>query len=160
MAVQADMKYEATVKDAYMTESKTKGTAGLFFSFDTEDGPIDHTFYITPSTAERLKENLFQCFGISPAELNDVSFLEKISNRVRGDKVQITTKEDEYNGDVRVVVQWMNPVGFGAKRVEHTGLKRIAGIFGGGPVSSPAYSNRNEPPPAFNQGITDDDVPF
>lgn len=158
MAVLAGEKYDAVIKDAYLTESMEKGTPGLFISYDTDAGNIDHTWFITPNTVDRLKENLLQCFGITAAELNDNAFLAKIGARIKGDRVKITTKEDEYNGNKRVVVQWMNPAG--AKRVEPSNMKRIAGIFGGGPVSSPAYTNRNEPPPNDFGGITDEEPTF
>lgn len=156
MPVQPDTKYDAVIREAYITESMEKQTPGLFMSYDTADGNIEHTWYITPNTVDRLKENLFQCFQITPAELNDNVFLSKIGARIKGDRVKITTKEEEYNGKMKIVVQWMNPAG--AKKIEPQALKRVAGIFGGGPVSSPEY--RQEPPAQDFGGLTDDEVAF
>lgn len=162
MSVRPETKYKETeVLDAFMTESKEKGTAGLYFKLLTEDGEIEHTAWITPNTVERLKETLFECFSITGTELLDVAFLAKIGERIRGDKVSITTDEgDERYG---VKVKWMNPAGFKPKKLESVSLKRIAGLFGGGPVSSPAYKPGSEPPPLAwggGTGVTDDDVPF
>lgn len=161
MPVQPDTKYEATVKDAFLSESKNAGTPGLFISFETEDGSIDHTFYVTTKTVEKLKEDLGKCFGITQAQLMDGAFLSSIGTTLRGQKVSITTQEKEYNGNVSVAVQWMNPLGFKPKTLDVQGVKRVAGLFGGGPVSSPAYRTGSQPPAAnWEAPITDEDVPF
>ena len=156
MGMQPETKYDAQVIDAFMTESKTKGTAGLFFALQTEVGRVEHTAWITPNTVSRLKEVLYDCFGVTSEQLSDLNFLAKIGEKLKGQMVSITRDEgDEQYG---VKVKWMNPAGFTPKRVEPVGLKRIAGLFGGGPVSSPAYMPRaEEPPPASWDGS---DVPF
>ena len=157
MSLQPDEKYEATVKDAYLTTSKTKGTAGIFFAFETEAGPIEHTAWLTPATAERLKETLGKCFGTTPEQLVDEKYLTSIGTLWRGEKVQITTEGDEYNGEERVIVKWMNPAGFRPARIAGDEVKRFAGLFGGGPVSSPEYTTRAS---SLDDGITDSDIPY
>lgn len=157
MSVKADMKYSATVRDAFITESPAKGTTGLFLSFQTEDGPIAHTIWVTPATVNRVREDLGKCFGITGAQLQDDAFLEGIGAVVRGQNVQITTEMDDFKDEPRVIVKWMNPAVFTPKRITGTGMKRVTGLFGGGPVSSPAYSDRSG---AVAGTITDDDVPF
>jgi len=157
MILQPNEKYEATVKDAYLTASKNKGTAGIFFAFETEAGPIEHTAWLTPATAERLKETLGKCFGTTPEQLQDEAYLTSLGTHLRGHKLQITTDSDEYNGDERVIVKWMNPAGLRPLRVAGDEVKRFAGLFGGGPVSSPEYTSRAS---SLEDGITDSDIPF
>lgn len=159
MPLQPETKYEAKVLDAFMTETKTKGTDALYFKLETEAGKVGHFAYVTPKTIERLKETLLECFGVTSKELEDPSFLEKIGDRIRGEMVSITTDEgDEQYG---VKVKWMNPIGFTPQKSEPAKLKRVAAMFAGGPVSSPAYKAGGPPPLAWgNQSVTDDDVPF
>lgn len=163
MPLQPETKYEAKVLDAFFTETKTKGTDAIYFKLDTEAGQIGHFTYVTPRTIERLKETLYECFGITAEEMKDPAFLEKIGERIKGDVISITT--DEGDDQYGVKVKWMNPAGFKPKKSEPAKLERVAAMFAGGPVSSPEYKTKpvgGEPPPLAwgNQGITDDDVPF
>lgn len=157
--IKADEKYDATVKDAYLTES-AKGTLGIFFALQTSDGPIGHTVWLTPNTAERVQEDLGKCFGVTSKQLLDTTFLEDIGDILTGEVIQITTEAEDYRGEQRVKVKWMNPVLFKPSRASGNAVKRAAGIFSGGTVSSPDY--RPEPPagPPAGPPLSDDDVPF
>lgn len=150
MSVQAGNKYEATVKEAFVTESSKKATAGLFMVYTTSDGEIDKTWWITPATAERLLENLGTCFNITKAQMLDDEFIGAIGTVLRGQVCSITTEEASGpKGEPIVEVQWMNPAGYRPKKLQGGQLKRISGLFAGGPVSSPEYVDRMS-----------DDVPF
>ena len=159
MALKVDEKYTVKVVDAYLTESKEKGTPGLYVEFQCAEGKIYHTFYITQATVFRLKENLEKCFGITAAQLADNAFLDRIGNFLRDQECQITTIGKEYNDKIIPEVQWMNPVRNKPKKVEGSGVKRVAELFGGGPMSSPAYKGDDfeMPPPTT---WADDDTPF
>ena len=73
MPVAPDMKYEAKVVDAFLTESKTKKTPAIYFLFETDDGRIDHQMYVTPGTLERLKETMLDTFGTTAEDLAQMS---------------------------------------------------------------------------------------
>ena len=166
MPIQPDERYTVKVTDAYITESKEKGTLGLFMSYEGEDGSIDHTWWITSGTHEFLKESLQKCFSITEKQLLDMGFLEGIGKFLAGKEVSIVTEDKEYNGKHFVAVKWMNPAGFRPKAVEKTGVERAARIFGGGTVSAPRVlgaparqqqSRDSGPPP---QAPIYEDVPF
>jgi hypothetical protein len=149
MALVANEKYVARVKDAFITKSDT-GTAGLFMSYDTDSGSIDHTWHITDKTFERLMDNLGKCFGITEAQLLDNSFLDKIGDSVHGKECRIETEDHEYNGKHYVRIKWMNPIGFVPKKSSGAELSRVAGIFGG----------KRDAPAADFEGISDESAPF
>lgn len=161
MPILPDERYTVEVTDAYITESKEKGTLGLFMSYEGEEGKIDHTWWITPNTHEFLKESLQKCFGITDAQLMDMGFLETIGQFLAGKGCSVVTEEREYNGNVSVGVKWMNPAVFRPKAVEKIGLERAVRIFGGGTVSAPRNSRPLPPARVPPMGpIDDDDVPF
>ena len=159
MPLKPDEKYIMKVSDAYMTESKEKGTPALFMEYTSADGKIDREWYITMNTVARLREDLEKCFGITQEQLSDMAFLNRIGSFLRDQECQISTKGEEYNGKSIVKVQWMNPVRSKPKKVEGAGLKRVAGLFGGGPMSSPAYRGDDLGIPPAAPWL-DDETPF
>jgi hypothetical protein len=171
MPVKKDWRYLATVADACIKESTTKGTPGLFMEYSTDDGLIKHTWYISPNSRKKLAENLEACFGIDQNALSDWEFLDRLGEVLTGQTCDISTTEEEYDNKFRVIVSWMNPAGsgtpgpLGPKRVaDSQKLRRIAGIFGGGPVSSPAYKPNalvpRDPAAPTTAPEFSEDVPF
>lgn len=158
MPILPDERYAVKVSDAYITESKEKGTLGLFMAYEGEGGKIDHTWWITSGTHEFLKESLQKCFGITEAQLMDMGFLESIGQFLAGKECSIVTEEKEYNGKYSTAVKWMNPAGFRPKAVERVGLERAVRIFGGGTVSAPQQRQQSAPPPMAP--FDPQDVPF
>jgi hypothetical protein len=163
MAVKAEERYEATVRSAIFTTSNEKGTLGLSITFDTSDGDITHTFYVTENTAERLAENLDKCFSVTKAQLDDDAFLEGgINAFLKGKPCSITTewKKDangnqykDAKGNTYADVQWMNPSRSG-KKAEGASIKKLKSIFGGKTTSD------DQGPPPVDWGGTDEQAPF
>lgn len=160
MPVQGDMKYDATVLDVFLTESKEKKTPAIYFLFDTVDGQIDHNMYVTGRTVDRARETMMDCFHVSP---EDVGAMAETGDwgKVKGAKLSISTIVEEYDGGSAVRVQWMNPARFKPQKAPAQTAKMVAGLFNGQPFSSPANSPGA---PATDWGgtgvIEESDVPF
>ena len=156
MAVKADQKYEATVKSALFSVND-KGTLGLGMNYDTSDGPIAKTWYVTENTVERLKKTLAECFGVADEQLQDQSFLDGgVNDFLRDRPCSITTEVakdtngnpwKDKHGNTYASVQWMNPSRLGKKATGQS-LVKLAGIFGA-PAS--AGSSQEPPPQDWNE---------
>jgi hypothetical protein len=125
MALYEGWKGIATIKRAFFTKAES-GTRGICMGYATDDGSIDHTWYMTPNTADRLAENLEKCFGIKRAQLN-AAFLERIGEVLVGKMCRLTIKGEDYKGKRRLVVEWMNPVG---GIMEEEDFSWVASLFG------------------------------
>jgi hypothetical protein len=133
-AIVANQKYEATVVKAGMEESQSKGTLGisLTFSVKTEDGGlayIDHTMWVTPNTRDRVLENL-QTLGLNKERVFEPGVLDNLTDHLQGAVCSITTKLDEYRGEERVIVQWINPT---KPPVSEDAATRMFGLLKGDP---------------------------
>ena len=148
MALYDGWKGLATIKRAFMTKAET-GTWGICMGYATDDGNIEHTWWMTHGTADRLAENLNDCFGIERDKLN-AAFLRKIGEFLTGKMCRLTIKEEEYRGKKRLVVQWMNPAGGVMKDDDFTGA---AALFGAEDSGDSGAASNDFPPP-------DDGIPF
>lgn len=152
-------KHEVTVRDAYMSES-SKGTMGITFLFENDEGDIDCTRWVTPATSERVLTDL-ETLGFSRDRFNDIANLEKLADITRGARCSITVEDEEYAGNITPKVKWINPVG-PPKANTKEAMQRVFSILTGntitgGLVSAPRRP-QNTPPPSAP--ISDDDVPF
>lgn len=137
MALYEGWKGIATIKRAFLTKAET-GTWGICMGYATDDGNIDHTWYMTPNTADRLAENLQKCFGIKREQLN-AAFLKRIGEVLVGKMCRLTIKGEDYKGSRRLVVEWMNPVGGIMEEADFSGAASLFGADddGGGRQSDP-----------------------
>lgn len=148
MAIQAGQRYKATVHSACLTESVTKGTPGITIIFDTDDGSIEHTIYLTPKTVERASKDLVT-LGADKSQLRAWTYLENIGMVIQGHECDITTISETYKGESRVRVQWINePRKAGGGNL----AGRVAQMFGG---EAPRDERDDAPRP-----IDDFEVPF
>jgi len=163
MAVKAEERYEATVKSALFSVNE-KGTRGLGMNYETPDGPITKTWYVTENTVERLKKTLAECFGVADEQLQDQSFLDGgVNDFLRDRPCSITTEVakdtngnpwKDKHGNTYASVQWMNPSRLGKKATGQS-LVKLAGIFG-----APAASSGHDEPPPQDFGPEFNDPPF
>ena len=152
MPVKAGQSYAASVNNAYLGESQSKGTPAIFFTFAVEEdgkpaGVIDHALWITDGTKDRVVKTMHDCFGVTLEQLQSQVFLDNIANELAGRKVNITTIEETYQNKPRVKVQWMNPE---TKKPEGDLMKRAASMFGGAkPVDKRSNGGLATEPPPF-----------
>lgn len=147
MPVKAGQTYTATVNNAYLGESQSKGTPALFFTLMTDDGVVDHALWITDGTRDRVTKTMADCFGVTLEQLQSRVYLDNLGNELSGRKVNITTIEETYQNKPRVKVQWMNPE---ARKPEGDLTKRAASMFGGAKpaeVKRGGSGSASEPPP-------------
>lgn len=110
MPIQSDKRYIATVESARTGESSGKGTPGIFFKLLTEDGPIDHTVWLTEKTRTRAQKTMQECFGATAEQMADRNALILLLDEIGGSHVEIRTGTDSWKGKERVVVRYMDPV--------------------------------------------------
>lgn len=129
MSYEAGKTYEGTIVKATATESKN-GTAGIELQLSNKDaGSIYHTIWLTAATSERAKKTLLEigvdqlAFGMRNFWLNPGEYLE-------GKEVSFTTKEEEYNGKVRVRVEWLNGPGRVPKPISANSVAMLMSLFG------------------------------
>jgi hypothetical protein len=103
--------YIVTVDDAYTTISKEKRTPGLGLRLVAENGDeIFHTIWVTAGTKDNVKKMFEKAFELDPEVVHSRDFWSDPVVVLKGKKVQIKTKEEEYNGKARVIVDYINPV--------------------------------------------------
>ena len=103
--------YIVTVDDAYTTISKEKKTPGLGLRLVAENGDeIFHTVWVTPVTKDNVKKMFKEAMELDPEIVHSRDFWADPVVVLKGKKVQIKTKEEEYNGKARVIVNYINPV--------------------------------------------------
>lgn len=159
-------KYEGTVSSAAFVTSAEKGTGGLALVVSTSEGPLDRTFWVTANTADRLKENLGEVFGVTAEQLQNEQFIEGgVNEFLKGKACSVVAEyQKDSNGNIYTdasgkkyfTIKWLNPSRMGRK-VTGASTKKIAGLFGGSSSGS-----EEPPPPAWGaDGIADpSDVPF
>jgi len=149
--VQPDQRYSARVTDARMTESMS-GTPGIWVKFETPDGDISRTIYLTPATREHAQKSLNN-MGIDSDRLASDEFWQDPAQFLVNATCEITTAEEEYEGKSRVVVQWINRA---ITQASDAAKRRAASLFQRVPEPQPIGASSNgRPAPAF-----DADVPF
>jgi hypothetical protein len=152
-----EKKYNVEVTNAYLTESKNKGTIGVALEFKCEEGTIDHVLWATPNTIDRTWETL-ELLGFTKKHAEDMDNLDKLAEITRGATCSITTERDEEYG---LKVKWVNPVGAMRSRNPNT-KKSLHALLNGnsitGLMSAPRSAQRPAEPPPNNPTPTD--VPF
>lgn len=166
MPVEAEKRYEATVTDAYIVQSPTKGTLGLLIKYSTDEGPIERAWYVSDNNSAEFVLTLKDCFGITPEQIDDDDFWYSVGSVLKGKTCSISTKVSKYDGSVEIA--WMNPTGANRpsapKITDLHKIRRFAGLLGGGPVSSPAYKPNalvpRDPAAPTTAPEFSEDVPF
>jgi hypothetical protein len=143
MALHDGWKGLAKVTGAFMTKADT-GTWGICMSYSTDEGsPAPKTWWMTANTADRLAENLQECFGIAREKLN-AAFLRRIGEHLTGKYCKLVLEETEYQGNKRIEVKWMNKAG---NAMEDDDFMGAAELFGAeAPAQQPPPPNRNADP--------------
>jgi hypothetical protein len=149
----------ATVLRAGMTESQ-KGTLGISLTFELDSGTIDHVLWVTPNTHDRVLKDL-NTLGLSQARIDDPDTFEDIDTALRGARCSVVIEDEEYKGEVRARVKWINDP---QAQASEDAVARIYGLLASpgkakvAPVPINAAPRAPEPPP--NTPFSDDDVPF
>lgn len=115
------------------------GSLGISIELECQEGTIQHTWYVTPKTAARVKKTLVE-LGVPKEALASRTAIENIGAVLTGKPVEFTTVREEWQGKERVRVQWVNP----PKKEGKGAAKELMDLF----------ADENA------AGITDDDVPF
>ncbi len=137
MAVKANQTYSGKIIGGGLHHAST-GSLGISVELECKEGTIQHTWYVTPNTKERVKKTLLD-LGVPEKTLTSRTALENIGNVLTGKAVEFTTIEEEYKGKKHVRVQWVNPP---KKKAEPTpeAAKLIADMFAD---ETPAPQNGN-----------------
>jgi F0F1-type ATP synthase alpha subunit len=102
-------KYEATVTGIAFTESKS-GTQGIAITFESDMGEnIVCTRWVTPNTRARVVKDL-ETLGFPEHLIEDQNEIENMDKRVVGNRALIVVDEEEYKGQVRSIVKWINDI--------------------------------------------------
>jgi hypothetical protein len=140
MALIPGERYPARTSGARLTTSDN-GTDGIFVHFDCGDnGGIDHTIWLSPARLEYAEKEL-NALGVSSEQLRSDRFWEEVENWVNDKECQIVIGEEEYNGNKRLRVKFINAA---VKQAKPGAPKRLAGLFGSRPVNGSL-----EPPKDF-----------
>lgn len=141
MPFAADREYDGSIIHAATIFSQS-GTCGIQVTLEAEPGNIDHVFWLTDKTSERVKADLKK-LGCTDAELMSETALENIGQILSGRECRFTTVEETYQGKTKIKVRFVNPRrGTGQTSAAAT----AAAMFGGKPKTAAP--------------ITDDDIPF
>ena len=146
MPVEPDKRYNATVVTADFQEGKPRddGTFGadkIFIKFQTSEGTVDGTIYLSEKAIKRAGEDLIK-LGADPEKLKTWEYLDKIGEHIRGGRCSVTTEENEYQGHKSVRVKWINP----QRRATPKVASRVAQLFGGPAAPASAEPIDDEPP--------------
>jgi hypothetical protein len=155
MPVQPDQKYPATLVDISSTESK-EGTFGLFVTFQTDDGNVSRTLWVTSAALAKTREAL-EILGATDAELADWEWLQDPKSLCGRSQCQITTeaKVNKDTGLSHVEVLWINSL----RRKGSAAKAQAAALMMQRTPEPSGYVERSRPRTVPKQ-ITDDDVPF
>lgn len=152
-------KYEVEVVDAYMTESQS-GTPGLVFRFENLEGHQECTRWITPATTEYVIKDL-ETMGFPRAKLSDMENLDKLKEFVKGNSVRIVVEDEEYQGDYKPKVKWINKTGAMKKESPELRANIFSILNGKAPALASAPRNRPAPQSEIPPNTPfDEDVPF
>jgi len=146
MPLKPDRTYNGHITGAGIGYAST-GSLGISIELECPQGGIQHTWYVTPKTAARVKKTLLE-LGVPPETLSSRTALENIGSALTGKPVEFTTISEEWQGKERVRVQWVNP----AKKENKGAGKELFDLFAA-VDEHPAQAPSDEP-------ITDDDIPF
>lgn len=155
MAVKADRTYSGTIIGGGIHYAST-GSLGISIQIECPDGTIQHTWWVSEKTKDRVKKNLLE-IGVPEQSLTSVTALEGIGDVMNGTEVEFTTISEEWKGKERVRVQWVNPP------KKNTGVdpaKQLAALFGNGQVTTASKLPAAADKISDHLEITDEDVPF
>jgi len=120
--------------------------------------------YVTPNAFDNTIKTLTKAFGWD----GDIEALtaEK-SDPFSGKEVQVVCEEEEYEGQTRIKVRWLNPVGGGAAKLDKEKLAALAKLTKKAKAVSAQFKAESEDeevwapaPSTKNQPEADDDIPF
>lgn len=148
-------KHHVQVVGASLTES-SKGTMGIRFDFENDQGTIDHTLWVTERTVDRVRENL-ATLGYSNELFNDPANMDRMQDITLGNECEIVVEDEEYNGDVKAKVKWINAIG-SSKAATPGMLDRLHAMLTGKPAPLMSQPRAAEPQPFAP--IDDERVPF
>lgn len=145
MAIKADQTYLGKITSAAACFSGS-GTPGIQIHIECADGNISHTFWLTPKTVARV-EKTFTELGVEKEYLRTENAIENIDQTLADKEISFTTVTEEYKGEARIRVQWVNK-----PRADSNGKTAsavVAKLFAG-------KKQESEPLPE----LRDEDVPF
>ena len=146
-------KYRVSVRSAQLTESQ-KGTLGILFWFQCEEGEIDCTRWVTEHTSEYVLKDL-ETLGYSKELLADIANLDRIAEITRGRECEIVVEEKEYLGNIEAKVRWINPI---VHKASVGAKERMYLMLTGQPVPLVSQPRKQEIPPSVP--TDDSEVPF
>lgn len=149
-------RYTALITKAEVGESTKKGTPGVFFSFQTSEGEIDGTLWLSEKPYERSLNTLRECFGFN----DDFASL---AAQAEGREVSITVEtETDDKGKDWSRVKWINAIRAAAKPVAGGMLARLSAQAKAiaKPAGMPAPQPAKPKPAPASAAINDGDVPF
>lgn len=137
-------KFIATVRKVTVGESTKKGTPGVFFDFETGEGAIEGTLWLSEKAYERTLNTLRECFGFN----DDFSTL---AEQAEGKQVNIDVQmePDEKGEKEWPRVKWINPLRAAAKPVAGGLLAQLSARAK--MVARPATAPKAPTPPAGNR---------
>ena len=143
--------YKVRIVGATLTEN-TKGRPGLQLRFSGEEGQISETFWITENTLQRIRQNIITC-GVPEESLQTTQqwedfWAEPAAYFPPNHEVMIVAEMEEYNGESKIRVKWIN---YCARPAKEGTSKTLASMF----------ANADAPrPKASVSFINDQDLPF
>lgn len=159
MALRADQTYSGHIRSAAAVFSGS-GTPGIQINLECQDGKISHTFWLTEKTVKRVEKTLTE-IGCRSEDLYNENGLDNIDEILADREVSFTTVSEEYKGDTRIKVQWVNkPRGDSNGK---TAASAAASLFSGKKLEAPVAAPAQRPAPSsapMLPELTDDDVPF
>lgn len=138
MPLKPDRSYSGKIVGGGIGYAST-GSLGITIELECPEGDIQHTWYVTPKTAKRVKDTLLE-LGVPKETLSSRTALENIGAALTGKSVEFTTISEEWQGKQRVRVQWVNP----PKKENKNAANELLDLF----------ADKKEPE------ISDDDIPF
>ena len=167
--------YSATITSHGFAESKNTHTPSIKFSlkatYDLDaQQPVDKTFYADLWLSDKAIENTCRTLreiGFNSDNMQDLND----SGVMVGVEVEITTEDDEYNGQVREKVKFMNAAGSyarrGVKPMDSNQAKKLAAKYNSALKNAQKRAPQHQPSPdqyGATQGNDapsgDDDLPF
>ena len=108
MSIQPGKNILVTVASAEVGESKTKGTPGVFFKFENDEGQIEGELWLSGGALERSLNTLREAFAFND---DFATFTEQVT----GKQCVIEVEMQEYKGKNYPKVKWINAVRTSAK---------------------------------------------
>jgi hypothetical protein len=157
MSIQPGKNILVTVASAEVGESKTKGTPGVFFKFENDEGQIEGELWLSGGALERSLNTLREAFAFND---DFATFTEQVT----GKQCVIEVEMKEYKGKNYPKVKWINAVRTAAKPAAGGLLARLSaqakGIARPADAPKPNPKITPKPAPAAAPAATDDGEPY